>query len=75
LPWVIGLLVQVAGLGYVIHSCVLVLLPGTPELVNAAFLVPAFVGELSLASWLLVKGVDAAKLDARVRSSTPSVWW
>ena len=74
LPWVIGLLVQVAGLGYVINSCLLVLFPGTPEVVNAALLVPAFVGELSLASWLLVKGVDAAKLDARVRSRSPSVW-
>jgi hypothetical protein len=39
--------VQVAGLGNVINSFVPVISPDTPELVNAALLVTAFVGELS----------------------------
>ena len=30
-------------------------------------LVPAFIGELSTCVWLLVKGLDTAKWDERVR--------
>ena len=33
-----------------------------PDLANITFLVPAFVAELSLALWLLIKGVDASKV-------------
>ena len=77
LPWVIGLLVQVAGVGYVVSSFLLLVVPGTPDVVNVALLVPAFVGELSLASWLVAKGVDASKLEAvrdgwRPGGGTPS---
>lgn len=59
LPWVIGLLVQIAGVGYVASSFLLLVAPDAPDLLNIALLVPAFVGELSLASWLVIKGVDA----------------
>lgn len=74
LPWGIGLLVQVAGVGYVISDFALVLSPDAHEGVRAALLVPAFAGELSLALWLLVKGVDVSKRDARVRSSASTSW-
>ncbi len=68
LPWVIGLLVQIAGGGYVVNSFMLLVAPDAPDLVNIALLVPAFVAELSLALRLVIKGVDASKLEA-LRSS------
>lgn len=64
LPSVLGLLVQVAGVSYVVNSFLLLV---APDAANIAFLVPSFVGELSLALWLLVKGVDASKWESRVR--------
>lgn len=73
LPWVIGLLVQIAGVGYVVSSFLLLVAPDAPNLLNVALLVPAFVGELSLASWLVIKGVDSAKLEAAQSSPVAAV--
>jgi hypothetical protein len=64
MPWILGLLVQVAGVCYVINSFLLLL---APALANFMILVPAFVGELALALYLLLKGVDASKWESRVR--------
>lgn len=66
LPWLLGLLVQIAGVSYVVNSFLLLVVP---DLANIAFLVPAFVAELSLALWLLLKAVDAPKWESRVRST------
>ena len=66
LPWVLGLLVQIAGVCYVINSFMLVV---APELASIVFLIPAFVAELSLALWLLVKGVDTSGWGRSVRSA------
>ena len=66
LPRILGLLVQIAGAGYVANSFVLLV---APDVATIAFLVPSFVGELSLALWLLVKGVDVSKWELRVRST------
>jgi len=66
LPWILGLLVQIAGGSYVVSSFLLLV---APDLANIAFLIPSFVAELSLALWLLVKGVDASKWELRVRST------
>ena len=66
LPWIIGLLIQIAGVSYVVNSFLLLV---TPDLANIVLLLPAFIGELSLALWLLVKGVDASKWELRVRST------
>jgi Domain of unknown function (DUF4386) len=65
LPWILGLLVQIAGVSYVVNSFLLLV---APDLASIAFLIPSFVGELSLALWLLVKGVDASKWELRSRS-------
>jgi hypothetical protein len=64
LPWVLGLLVQVAGVSYVVNSFLLL---AAPDVANMAYLLPSFVAELSLALWLVVKGVDASKWESRVR--------
>ena len=58
LPWILGLLAQIAGVSYVVNSFLLLV---APELASIAFLIPIFIAELSLALWLLVKGVDASK--------------
>ncbi|MDQ3886768.1 MAG: DUF4386 domain-containing protein [Actinomycetota bacterium] len=66
LPWLIGLLVQIAGVSYVVNSFLLLVVP---DLANIALLVPAFVAELSLALWLLVKGVDAPTWELLARGT------
>ena len=66
LPWIIGLLVQIAGVSYLVSSFLLLL---APDSANIAFLIPSFVGELFLALWLLVRGVDASKWESRVPST------
>ena len=66
LPWILGLLVQIGGASYLVSSFLLLV---APDSANIAFLIPSFVGELSLAVWLLVKGVDAAKWELRVPST------
>lgn len=58
LPRVLGILMQIAGVCYLANSFALVL---APTLVNIAVLVPAFIAELSLALWLLVRGIDVQK--------------
>ena len=68
LPRILGLLVQIGGVSYIVSSFLLLVVP---DLANIAFLVPSFVAELSLALWLLIKGVDASKWELRV-SSTPA---
>jgi hypothetical protein len=66
LPWILGALIQIAGVSYVVNSFLVLL---APDLANIAFLVPAFVAELSLALWLLIKGVDASKWEIRAHSA------
>ena len=58
LPRTLGILMQVAGACYLINSFAVLL---APTLVNIVILVPAFVAELSLALWLLVRGVNLQK--------------
>jgi hypothetical protein len=56
-PRLIGLLMVLAGLCYAVNTLALVLSPALAERLVPAILLPPFVGELSLALWLLVKGV------------------
>jgi hypothetical protein len=62
LPWVIGLLVQIGGASYIVNSFLLLI---TPEMATIVLLLPAFVAELSLALWLLLKGVDDERWQLR----------
>ena len=55
LPRTLGVLMQVAGVAYLANSFALLL---APALANIVLLIPAAIAELSLALWLLVKGVD-----------------
>lgn len=64
LPKAIGVLMQVAGWCYLTNSFALLLAPTFANRLFPAILVPAFVGELSLCLWLLVKGVNVEKWKA-----------
>ena len=61
LPKLLGLLLVLAGLGYLVNSFALILAPALAAQLSPAVLVPAFVGELALSLWLIVKGVDRAQ--------------
>jgi hypothetical protein len=52
---------QIAGLCYLVNSFALLLAPAFADVLFPAILVPAFLGELSLCLWLLVKGVNVSK--------------
>jgi hypothetical protein len=58
LPRVIGILLQLAAIGYLVDSFARFLLPSYPELqpwFEIASLIPGVVGEFSLTLWLLIK--------------------
>lgn len=57
-PKILGVLMQLAGLGYLANSFVMLLAPTFGSKIAPAILLPAFIGEMSLCLWLLVKGVN-----------------
>jgi hypothetical protein len=57
LPRVIGAMMILAGICYVVNTVALILSPGFWKLVNPTILLPIVLAELSLALWLLVKGI------------------
>lgn len=61
LPKVLGYGMQVAGVCYLVNSIALLLAPALAGAMFPFILLPPFFGELSLAMWLLIKGVDKAK--------------
>lgn len=66
LPGILGLLLVLAGLSYLANSFALLLAPSLAAAMFPAVLLPAFVGELSLCLWLIVKGVDLQAWQRRV---------
>ncbi|HOY04729.1 MAG TPA: DUF4386 domain-containing protein [Saprospiraceae bacterium] len=65
LPKILGVLMQIAGLCYLTNSFVLLLAPAVSDMIFPAILIPAFIAELSLALWLLLKGVNTLKWEER----------
>jgi hypothetical protein len=66
LPKLIGILMQLAGLSYLIACSAALFAPALSDLITPAILVPALIGESSYCLWLLVKGVDIAKWNERL---------
>jgi hypothetical protein len=66
LPKVIGVLMQIAGLSYLINSFALILAPSFANKIFPAILFPSFIGELSLCLWLIIKGVNTVQWKQRV---------
>ena len=56
-PRLIGAMLIVAGICYVVNTVALIVSPGFFKLVNPTILLPILLAELSLAHWLLAKGI------------------
>lgn len=63
LPRFLGILLMAAGAGFILKNVTLVLAPAYS---HNAFLAPMFFAAVALAGWLLVRGVDVQRWDARV---------
>jgi hypothetical protein len=58
LPRLLGILLIVAGTGYVIYCAAYFLFPDSAETVNAIVSLPEGIGELAMVAWLLIKGTQ-----------------
>ncbi len=56
-PRAIGAIMIVAGLCYLVNTAAMIVSPPLWKAINPGVLMPIFLGELSLAIWLLVRGV------------------
>ena len=65
LPRILVVMLQIAGVCYLINSFALILAPSFANTIFPAILIPSFIGELSLCLWLLVKGVNATKWEEK----------
>jgi hypothetical protein len=61
MPSIIGVFMGIAGICYLINSFALLLNPTLAKNLFPFILAPAFIGELSLCLWLLIKGVNQAR--------------
>jgi Domain of unknown function (DUF4386) len=72
LPKILGILIQIAGICYLLNSFAMILSPSLANFLFPAILIPPFVGELSVSCWLLIKGVNLAKWKERVEEPSPA---
>jgi hypothetical protein len=70
LPAPLGMLMAVAGVCYLANSFALILNPAVASALFPVILLPPLVAELSLALWLLFKGVNEPKWNAAIRVAT-----
>ena len=61
-PRAIGVLMLLAGICYFVSSLTTLITPALAGMLVPWILLPCFVGEASLATWLLLKGVDMAEM-------------
>jgi Domain of unknown function (DUF4386) len=66
LPKLIGILMQIAGLSYLIACFAALFAPTFADLIVPAILLPPLIGESSFCLCLLIKGVDVRKWDERM---------
>ena len=69
LPRVLGLMIQLAGVGYIANGLAVIAYPRIAGSVFVAIVLPVLIGEISLSLWLLVKGVSVEKWNERVRGA------
>ncbi|HEV7123693.1 MAG TPA: DUF4386 domain-containing protein [Rhodanobacter sp.] len=72
LPAMIGVLMQIAGACYLVNSIALLLAPKLVARLFPAILMPCLVAELSLALWLLIKGVNIARWREQASMGSPA---
>ena len=61
IPKVFGILYAITGLCYLINSFTMFLSKGFENSIFIYLAIPIFIGELSLALWLSIKGIDISK--------------
>ncbi|MEO6168017.1 MAG: DUF4386 domain-containing protein [Chitinophagales bacterium] len=66
LPRGIGVLMQIAGVCYLVNSFSLILAPEFARMLFPVILLPSLVAELSLCLWLIIKGVNVMKWEQQV---------
>jgi hypothetical protein len=57
-PKALGVMMPIAGICYLVNSFSLILAPAVAGTLFPIILIPAFIAELSLCLWLLIKGVN-----------------
>jgi hypothetical protein len=62
LPKTIGVMLQIAGLCYLLNSFIVLLAPKSASIL---FMMPCLVAELSFSLWLIVKAVNVTKWEAK----------
>jgi hypothetical protein len=72
-PRFLGILLAIAGFCYVVNTLAEILSPALESMLLPWILLPAFIGELSVALWLAVKGIDAEKWRAQSAVGTSVV--
>ena len=65
-PKWVGLMMQIAGLSYLVNTLTLILAPDLAGALFPAVLMPAFIGELSVCLWLILKGVKLPQWEQRL---------
>jgi hypothetical protein len=73
-PKAVGVLMQIAGLSYLINSFALILAPHFADRIFAIIAGPALIGEASLCLWLLVKGVNEQRWKEQASAAAASIW-
>jgi hypothetical protein len=66
LPRLIGVLMQIAGLSYLLACFAALFAPTIADLLIPAVLIPPLIGESSFCLWLLLKGVNVSKWQERI---------
>lgn len=69
IPKIPGILLVLAGIGYFAQSFGVLIAPDIAGVMDTVVLVLAVPGELVIALWLLIKGVDVDKWQVRVREA------
>ena len=69
LPKAIGVMMQMAGLSYLIACVAALFAPALANLILPAILIPSLIGESAFCLWLLVKGVNLTKWNERVETA------
>jgi hypothetical protein len=65
LPKFVGILMEAAGLSYLVACFAALFAPAFADLITPAILLPPFIGESSFCLWLLLKGVNIQKWKER----------
>jgi hypothetical protein len=73
LPRILGILMVVSALGYLADSFTGFLVPQYADTLALVVVVTALIGELPLALWLLIKGVNAERWHQHAAASTTAV--